>query len=108
MKYPNVESMTDRELLEELVGESRKSAMRQRIIIFILVAAIAAVVIIAIIYVPKITAEIEHYTEMVNKMNDKVVAFEDMIEKLPTSEEAVNMIYEKLLEAIRRMLNPFG
>ncbi|MBQ1532582.1 MAG: hypothetical protein Q4D46_04955 [Erysipelotrichaceae bacterium] len=108
MKYPMVDMMSDRELLEELVSESRKSARRQKIIIFILLAAIAAVVILAMIYVPKIMAEAEHYSEMFNKMNDKVGEFEKMVDKLPTSEEALNMIVEKLMENIKRMLNPFG
>jgi hypothetical protein len=41
-------------------------------------------------------------------MNDKVTEFENMVDKLPTSDEAVNMITEKLMEAIRRILNPWG
>lgn len=108
MKNPNVENMTDRELLEELVGESRKAAVRQKIIIGILLAFIAALIILAMIYVPKITAEIQRYTEMFNKMNDKVAEFENMVDKLPTSEEALNMIVERLLDGIKRILNPWG
>lgn len=108
MKEPMVDMMSDRELLEELVAESRRSARRQRIIIFILVAFIAAIVILALIYVPKIMAEAERYAEMCSRMNDKVTEFENMVDKLPTSDEAVNMITEKLMEAIRRILNPWG
>ena len=108
MKYPYVENMTDRELLEELVGESRKAAVRQKIIIGILVAFIAALIILTLIYVPKITSEVNRYTEMFNKMNDKVSEFERMVEKLPTSEEALNTIVDNLLEGIKRMLNPWG
>lgn len=108
MKEPMVDMMSDRELLEELVTESRRSAKRQKIIIFILVAFIAAIIILALIYVPRIMAEVERYTEMFNKMNDKVTEFENMMDKLPTSEEALNMISEHLLEAIKRMLNPWG
>ena len=108
MKEPMVDMMSDRELLEELVAESRRSARRQRIIIFILVVFIAAIVILALIYVPKIMAEAERYAEMFSRMNDKVTEFENMVDKLPTSDEAVNMITEKLMEAIRRILNPWG
>lgn len=108
MKYLKVENMTDRELLEELVGESRKAAVRQKIIIGIMLAFIAVLIILALIYIPKITAEVQRYTEMFNKMNDKVAEFEDMVDKLPTSEEAMNMVIERLMESIKRMLNPWG
>ena len=100
----DVKTMSDHELLQELVLLQRRAAVQNRLRTIVIAALLLAVIVLAVIYVPRITAPLRQISESMQQVqgaaeeaqrvlgdisSDTVARFEDTMQSLnETSREA--------------------
>lgn len=106
--YPRIKGMTDRELLEELVTEKRNAEKRRKIYLIILLIVLAVIIVLGFIYIPRLIVAVERYTQMMDEMGESAKEFKEFSDTLPSVDEAYDVLVERIIERLRKMLNPFG
>lgn len=117
MEYPEISMMSDRELLEELVESQRRAEKTRRFWLIVKLAIAAVILVLLLIYVPKIMAEVNHYKAMMeeaySRMNEADTMMKDvkeLIRNLPSAEngyEGLDEILELFVQRLAKALNPF-
>lgn len=94
----NIDNMSERELLQELVRQGRRAARAERIKICVLGALLLAVVVLALIYVPKIMEPIDRISQSISQIEESfdeakrvLSSFDkDTIERFKETMESIN------------------
>lgn len=94
----NIDNMSERELLQELVRQGRRAARAERIRICLLGALLLAVVVLALIYVPKIMEPIDRISQSISQIEESfdeakrvLSSFDkDTIERFKETMESIN------------------
>ena len=75
-------SMTDRELLLELVAEKRRADRARRIKAYIWMAVAAALLVLCLIYVPRVVRTVRHYNQVIDQVTQTVTEAQGLLDGL--------------------------
>lgn len=75
----NVEEMTERELLMELVLEQRRTVALRKIKTAALLALAAVIIVLALIYVPRVVAYFQRVNAAIDRMNELSAQVEETL-----------------------------
>ena len=110
----NLDNMSEKELLAELVEQGRRAEKTERIKICVLSALLLAVIVLALIYVPKILAPIRQIGQSISQIEssfgemervlsnfdeDTILKFKDTMDSLSETSQQVRVFMDKLKES---------
>ena len=93
----NIGNMTDHELLEELVLQGRRAERMSRIKICLIAGLLLLVIILALVYIPKIMAPIRQLNESMNEIRGAVDKAQTILNQF--DEETVDQ-FKQTLESL--------
>ncbi|MBO5555690.1 MAG: hypothetical protein J5927_00745 [Oscillospiraceae bacterium] len=75
-------SMTDRELLLELVADKRRADRARRIKAYVWMVVAAALAVLCLIYVPRIVHTVRHYNQVISQVSETVTEAQGFLDSL--------------------------
>lgn len=91
-----IEWMSDRELLMELVAEKRRNERLRVVRILVLSLALLALVILCLIWIPRITAPFRQLQETVDRLNESIARFDQASAQMTEAAEQVRSYLSNL------------
>lgn len=76
-----ISEMTDRELLMELVEETRRAGRMRRVKTILWIAAALVVFVLACLYLPKLSALLRHYNAVMNSLESATARVNESLEE---------------------------
>ena len=96
-------SMTDRELLLELVADKRRADRARRIKAYIWMVVAAALLVLCLIYVPRVVRTVRHYNQVIDQVSQTVTEAQGLLDGLKAvGTEKLQDTVDQLSESARK------